>query len=172
MMSSHMLTSFCFALLQHSVRSGGDARFCELQKNTRLMPHELSADVQARFKLLLAQSCTFVECISHELIPPTATFVFGKKKPGEQIQEEIISKRKQNNSFLQCIAKDEEMIIEGNWVDASNLTVSRLNQKMREPKILYLFQKALYLVTFNSPTKKNQPVPTSNPAGSAFTNPY
>ena len=154
MLSSHMLTSFQFYRLQESVRSGRDPNFCEIQKITRLLPAELTSVVCQRFRQLIKNTCTFLPSFDSPAIPPNATYIFGRKLPGREIQEKIITNKRRTEDHRVSISFDEEMLYEGSWQEASSYTTALLENKVKEPHQLVLFKKALYLVTFNSPHKK------------------
>ena len=128
LMSSHMLTSFKFVRIQNSMRAIGDQNFCKLKKLTRLTPSEITPAVEKDFTELLGTTCTFVSSFEDRRIPSTATFVLSKRKLCTKIQNEVVEKLKREKRHIICQARDEEITIEGDWIDASHLTKSFLDQ--------------------------------------------
>ena len=155
MMSAHMISSFSFLRLQHSVRSQGDPDFCELQSITRKMPHELTPEIERRFMDLLNSCCTFVPDFADPRIPRTSTFVFSKKQPGFQMSNRIIQEKVRTGYPYVCHnARDEEMLNEGSWNNASRYTSECLNRRVKEPSRLVFFRSAS-TESHTTPPRKN-----------------
>jgi predicted GIY-YIG superfamily endonuclease len=150
MLSCHMLTSFTFCRLQNSVRSGQDPDFCKLQKMTRLMAHEWNSSTENEFRDLFKRTCTFVNSFDDDSIPRMATYVFGRKHPGQLIHDKVVKRRCQHEEYIVAHARDEEMVLQGNWIpNESDVTSRRLSATLKEPHDLYLFARAVYKITYN-----------------------
>ena len=135
-LSSHMFACLSFARLIHSVQAGYDPDFCLLQQITRLFPSEFTDEKCRHFISLLIKSCTFVDFFDDPAIPKTATYIFGRKAPGQIIHAQVMTKLKIENRYRYNCAKDDEAQTETYWMPASDLATSFLNRNCKEPEEL------------------------------------
>jgi hypothetical protein len=151
MLSPHMLTSFKFARLVHSVRAASDKNWQRIQKITRIMPTDLTPEIITEFQDLIRTNCTFVTSVDDPKIQKSALLVFGKKDARNQAQKDMVARMKASGGHTVSIAVDEEATKEGNWTAASDLTRQKLDRVCKEPAELYFFQGGLYEMTYNKP---------------------
>ena len=90
LLSSFMITSHVFVRLQESVRAADDVDFQKIQKLTRIFPTDYTDEDKTTFRSLIKNNCTFVDSIDDPEIPKNATFCFGKKAPGQNIQADVM----------------------------------------------------------------------------------
>ena len=143
----HMMTSFQFAELEHSVRAARDPRLRELQSLTRVPPGDYT-DVQSRrLAHLIKTICTFVESFDDPRIPPGVMFVFGKKEPGRLRREAIVRNLAQTAGVPSRTAVDSESTYSGVQRPASAATSSFLDAKCKLDRTLYFSPQLVYQTT-------------------------
>ena len=152
MLSPHMITSFQFTRLQHSIRAALDQPLQRIQAITRLMPTEVTVDIKNEFRSLIARHCTFVSSFDDPAIPDGAIFLFGRKEPGKEQQARKMAQLRAHGGIPVRAALDQETTTEGNWTPASTATKKRLDNKVREVRELYFFAGAAFEFTY---IKKN-----------------
>ena len=139
LLSSHVIPSFQFLRLQHSVRCGNDSNLKRLNKITRLQKSDLTEEVREEFQILISM-CNFVHSFRDPSVPKNATYVFGKKEPGQALLREIVRDIKQNHTHRVVIAEDEQSTRESSWTPATSHTTRRLNRSVKEPQELLLYE--------------------------------
>jgi predicted GIY-YIG superfamily endonuclease len=149
LLSPHMLTTFKFARLNHSVRAASDPNWQRIQKITRIMPTELTPEIIQEFQDLVRKNCTFVTSFDDPFIKKSALLVFGRKDARNKAQSDMIAKMKRHGNYTMRRAVDEEATKEGNWMAASELSKKKLERTCKEPTELYFFQGGLYEMTYN-----------------------
>ena len=85
MTSLHIISSFEFIVLQHSVRTS-DADFQRLQNIARLYPRHYRENptLIGKFKELIGRACTFVDNWSSLKITPFTCRLYGEKIPAKK----------------------------------------------------------------------------------------
>jgi predicted GIY-YIG superfamily endonuclease len=158
MTSAHMISSFRFAKLNHSVRAAKDANLRRIQLITRLMPTEFSNNIIHEFETLLIENCTFVADENSDEIPSEAMFVYGRRAPVKLAKNKAVEKLRESHhgNYSSRLSMDEECTTDGNWMTASATTVQQIDRKAKEPTSLYFFKKGLYETTFNHKGKFSQ----------------
>ena len=163
MTSPHVLTSFAFTVLQHSVRASGDPDFQRLQNIARLHPrcYEENPDLIDEFKELISRVCTFVPNWSSPLITPNTFRLYSKKAPAKRAALDYINAVR--NTYLphqirHSTSNDVQNPQNSHqeWQLASESTRLILDKKLKEPRELLFFIGAFYEFTYNDDGKFSQ----------------
>ena len=147
LLSGHMMTSFSFLELNHSVRAANDPVLRQLQHLTRIPPCDYTDEQLLRIREIITTQCTFVPDLNHRSIPSNAMFVFGKKEPGRQRRDVKLNALEQTREIPCRVAVDSESTYQGDWKDASAATISLLDSKAKEDRKLYFPRDLVYQTT-------------------------
>jgi predicted GIY-YIG superfamily endonuclease len=159
MLSPFMVTCFSFHELNHSVRAGRDSALQRIQQIARLSSNEYTPEVLNEFRLLIANTCTFVSSWDSPVIGKSTVRVFGRHEAVRLAEKEMISSIKNSDvTVVQSEARDEEMSVtaHSNWITATESTRRRLDRKCKEARILTFYPSAVYEMTENCPGKFSQ----------------
>jgi predicted GIY-YIG superfamily endonuclease len=151
LLSVHMLTCFLFQKLTQSVRACNDAPFRRIQDLSRMRPRHITQAILEEFCTLIETQCTFVDSWDHPALQPSILRMFGKKAAARLAEQRLLAsmRRIHGSSMLYSKALDSESTLEGNWIDATNVTSKALSQKIKAPPLLAFYPKAQYEITFN-----------------------
>ena len=149
LLSSHAIASLKFIRLEHSVRASQDSDLLRIQKIARVMPHEITLDIEEEFTRVFCRACTFINDFYDEQIPRNATYVFGKKEPGRIILSKLIANIKSKFEYLSVTAIDEQALPGCLYQEASIGVLRLLDSNVKEPRELLLYKGGVYQVTFN-----------------------
>jgi predicted GIY-YIG superfamily endonuclease len=120
---------------------------------SRLPSRLISTAVRQQLKDLVKNSCTFVNNWDDPLVQRDALRMFATQRARRDAEKRMLAKVKQQhrNNMLCAHAQDFESSTEGNWVKATKATSRLLVQvgKVKEPKELYFYPRAIYEITFN-----------------------
>ena len=153
LMSPHMLTSFEFVELIHSVRAYYDGNLCRIIDISRMRSRERTPEIRNVFKRLIINYCQFANSWDDPKLPTDILRIFATNKARAHAEQEMIAKMKQK--FHNCIlchkAQDFESSTESNWIPASHPTIKLLSEHsgVKEPRKLYFYPGAIYEITYN-----------------------
>ena len=151
LLSPHILTSFEFFGLDHSVRAAHDPYLRRIIEITRMPKRLRTPAVRQEFKHLIETKCTFVDDWDDPLLTMDLLRMFAKNRARQDAERRLLAKMKAQyrGSILCARAVDSESSTEGNWVEATSATTRLLSQKIKEPERLYFYPRAVYEITFN-----------------------
>lgn len=147
LLSPHMMTSFRFHELRHSVRAANDPPLRELQNLTRTLPDQWTNEKKNRFVELFTSICTFVDNFEDARIPTNAIYVFGKREPGRELRDKKLREFRVDPTILVRVAKDEERTHNGDWKNASVHVTRQLDRKTKEDRELFFVPGMVYEIT-------------------------
>jgi hypothetical protein len=153
LLSPHMLTSFEFVPLDHSVRATFDPGLMRIVDITRLPRKQFSPDVRQEFKSKIIHNCTHVSSFDHPLVQRDVLRVFATNDARIDTERQLLAKikKKYRGLIRSRKALDYESSTESNWVEATSATTRMLNKhnNVKEPETLYFYPHAIYEITFN-----------------------
>jgi predicted GIY-YIG superfamily endonuclease len=158
LLSPHMITCFSFQALDHSVRAATDPNLRRIIVITRMRRSQLTEQIEAEFKKLIQQHCTFVPDWNDNRLKPEILRMFARNKAKQQAECRLLSqmKHKYEKIVLSSSCIDQESTVEGNWVSASRATSKLLSQHIKEPLEVCFYPKATYEITFNHDNHHSQ----------------
>ena len=156
LISSHIISCFKFAKLQHSVRANSDPNFQRLQNIARMHPGYLSRNrhILREFKELASNVFEFASDWTSDKIDPNTHRLYGKRYPAQEATRMYIEQVKSflsNRDIRESKSNDVQnpMYSHGEWQTASAQTTRALNKEIKEPENLLFFKGAVYECTFN-----------------------
>ena len=163
LVSAYIISCFRFVILKHSVRAAGDPSFQRIQNIARMHPKMYSSDPMLLQELaeLIKSNCTFVNSWNSPEICPGVFRLYGKKYPAKQASHEYITSVKMQLNQEEYVERISEDIQKRNdshqeWCQASEHTMSTLDNQLKEQRTLLFFKGALYQFTFNKENKFSQ----------------
>ena len=154
--SSHIIPCFVMVNLQHSVRAFGDPDYQRLQHICRLHYQQLedNPELVEEFIDLCSRCLTFVDDWSDPQIEPSTMRLYSKKVPAREAANQFAERVRRHvsmNEVRERIADDVEksQFSQQEWYQASERSMSALDQKVKEPRSLLFFRGAVFVCTFN-----------------------
>ena len=154
--SCHILSCFKMVTLVCSVRASNDPAFKRIQQIARYNYQKILADPQLvdEFLQLCSDNLTFVTNWDDDAIPTSTMRLYSKKVPAKEAARQFVDRVKrqvQESDRREREAEDVEKsrYSHQDWSRASEITSSKLEQRLKEPRKLLLFRGAVYDITFN-----------------------
>jgi predicted GIY-YIG superfamily endonuclease len=161
--SSHIISCFAMAMLEHSVRASGDLPFQRIQQLCRYNYKKLEDQpgLVDEFIHLCSQHLTFVNNWSDPRIEPSTIRLYSRRVPAKEAAKQFAERVRRSipeYDIRESIAYDVEksQYSQQEWYRASDKITSLLDKKVKEPRSLMFFSGAIFSCTFNSPGKFSQ----------------
>jgi hypothetical protein len=135
--SPHVISSFDFRRLAHSVQASGDPILQRIQDIAHMMvtSYVTHPEVLQEFRQLVSDNCTFVTTWDHPAITNNVFRVFGKHSAALAAETAFLQhiQQEHGHACLPCYSEDRQLAIEshGQWELATAQTTKALNTKLR-----------------------------------------
>ena len=156
MTSVHTISCFKMVNLHHSVRASSDLLLQRIQAIARMNYRcfDDNPGLAEEFEDLCSRTFTFVTDWNDARINTSTMRLYSKRVPAReasnQYMERVIRQLHPTNVF-EKVAEDvqKSRYSHQDWNAATEVTKSKLDQKLREPRRLLFFRGAIYEVTYN-----------------------
>ena len=154
--SCYVLSCFKTVSLVCSVRASNDPEFRRIQQIARYNYQKILANPELidEFIQLCSENLTFVSNWDDDAISTSTMRLYSKKVPAKEAARQFVDRVRRQVPESDRREREAEDVEKNryshqDWLRASEMTSSKLEQKLKEPRKLLLFRGAIYDITFN-----------------------
>ena len=154
--SCYVLSCFKTVSLVCSVRASNDPEFRRIQQIARYSYQKNLANPELidEFIQLCSENLTFVSNWDDDAISTSTMRLYSKKVPAKEAARQFVDRVRRQVPESDRREREAEDVEKNryshqDWSRASEMTSSKLEQKLKEPRKLLLFRGAIYDITFN-----------------------